>query len=112
MHHYGHVGRESGGREALPARVEIRSSESRHGATVRALLFGDALRGGYWRVGGFCLCPRSLCARVNMNRMALAVIDQLDLLFRRFTAVFHLDPILGSSIAEGENETRPVLRNH
>jgi hypothetical protein len=42
---------------------------------------------------------------MNMNRMAFTVVDQLDLLFRPFTAVFHRDSILSSSLAKGLGRT-------
>src|ERR1035437_5933284 len=72
----------------------------------------NSLHGSRWRVGGLHQNPRSRRAHIDMNRMALTVIDQLDLLFRTFTAVFHLDPILSSSIAKGQDVTWPALRNH
>jgi hypothetical protein len=47
-----------------------------------------------------------------MNRAALTVVDQLDLVLRSLTAVFHFDPILSSSITEGQDVTWPALGKH
>jgi hypothetical protein len=45
-----------------------------------------------------------------MDRVAVTVVLQPDLLFRRFAAVLYLNTILGSAIAEGEDVAWPVLR--
>src|SRR3990170_4097092 len=59
--------------------------------------------------GSATLAPRSLPARVNMDRVAVTVVMQPDLLLRSFAAVLHLNTILGSAVAEGEDVAGPVL---